>query len=171
MLTWCRSAVNWRLPSSFAASRTRSSPCDTRSRPCVRCVRCWPAFPTELRRNAATAAPRPLAGQKGQKPVGAHVHRGERLSVVGEGKTYRVGTAHLVVVLEVRGCRRLIERVVGCETTVSKRVGLAGASLGTSHRAGREDREAHQELDSGAVRGQQEFRAHLHHRFLIGGAS
>jgi len=39
-----RSAVNF----SFflcAACRTRSSACDTRSRPCVRCVLCWLAFP------------------------------------------------------------------------------------------------------------------------------
>ncbi len=29
----------------LAACRTRSSACDTRSRPCVRCVLCWLAFP------------------------------------------------------------------------------------------------------------------------------
>jgi len=39
--------VNWSLSSSLAALRMRSSACDTLARPCVRCVRCRPAFPPE----------------------------------------------------------------------------------------------------------------------------
>src|SRR5262249_13628614 len=43
---WCRSAVNFSSFLSLAAFRTRSSACDTRSRPCVRCVLCPIAFPS-----------------------------------------------------------------------------------------------------------------------------
>ena len=42
---WWRSAVNFSFFLCLAACRTRSSACDTRSRPCVRCVLCWLAFP------------------------------------------------------------------------------------------------------------------------------
>src|SRR5262249_34938316 len=42
---WCRSAVNFSSFFSLAAFRTRSSACDTRSRPWVRCVLCSSAFP------------------------------------------------------------------------------------------------------------------------------
>ena len=44
MLRWWRSAVNLSFFLSLAACRTRSSACDTRTRPCVRCVLCSPAF-------------------------------------------------------------------------------------------------------------------------------
>src|SRR5215468_12724651 len=44
-LMWCRSAVSFSSFLSLAAFRTRSSACDTRSRPCVRCVLCSLAFP------------------------------------------------------------------------------------------------------------------------------
>jgi hypothetical protein len=43
-LTWCRSAVNFSFLLCLAAFRARSSACDTRSRPCVRCVLCALAF-------------------------------------------------------------------------------------------------------------------------------
>ena len=43
-LTWCRSAVNFSFFLCLAACRTRSSACDTLSRPCVRCVLCSLAF-------------------------------------------------------------------------------------------------------------------------------
>src|SRR5499427_9830160 len=42
---WCRSAVKFSSFFSLAAFRTRSSACDTRSRPWVRCVLCSSAFP------------------------------------------------------------------------------------------------------------------------------
>ena len=42
---WWRSAVNLSFFRCLAACRTRSSACATRSRPCVRCVLCWRAFP------------------------------------------------------------------------------------------------------------------------------
>jgi hypothetical protein len=44
-LMWWRSAVSFSFLLSLAAFRTRSSACDTRSRPCVRCVLCSLAFP------------------------------------------------------------------------------------------------------------------------------
>src|SRR5262244_3340442 len=44
-LMWCRSAVSFSSFLSLAAFRTRSSACDTRSRPWVRCVLCSLAFP------------------------------------------------------------------------------------------------------------------------------
>src|ERR1700720_8908 len=44
MLRWWKSAVNLSFFLSLAACRTRSSACDTRTRLCVRCVLCSPAF-------------------------------------------------------------------------------------------------------------------------------
>src|SRR5690242_21635608 len=43
---WCRSAVNFSFPLCLAACRTRPSAWVTRSRPCVRSVLCWSAFPS-----------------------------------------------------------------------------------------------------------------------------
>jgi len=43
--TWCRSEVNCSFFLCLAASRTRSSACDTLSRSCARRVLCWSTFP------------------------------------------------------------------------------------------------------------------------------
>src|SRR6516165_8769997 len=45
MLMWWRSAVNLSFFRCLATCRTHSSACATRSRPCVRSVLCWRAFP------------------------------------------------------------------------------------------------------------------------------
>ena len=55
-LTWWRSAVNFSFPLCLAACRTRSSACDTRSRPCVRCMLCWLAFPAAPALGSADSA-------------------------------------------------------------------------------------------------------------------
>src|SRR5262249_23200388 len=62
-LMWWRSAVSFSFLFSLAAFRTRSSACNTRSRPCVRCVLCSSAFPLapDLRSTGSAAAARGLA--------------------------------------------------------------------------------------------------------------
>src|SRR5262249_38924168 len=55
MLMWWRSAVNFSFFLCLAACRTRSNACDTRSRPCVRCVLCWLAFPMRTGGGCRTA--------------------------------------------------------------------------------------------------------------------
>ena len=58
---WWKSAVNRSFFRSLAASRTRSSTCDTLSRFCARRVRCWIAFSlAPVLRSVASAAGRPV---------------------------------------------------------------------------------------------------------------
>ena len=58
---WWKSAVNRSFFLCLAAFRTRPSACDTRSRHCVRNVRCWLAFSlASALRSTASAAGRPV---------------------------------------------------------------------------------------------------------------
>ena len=54
--TWWRSAVNFSFFLCLATCRTRSSACDTRSRPYVRCVLCQLAFPSAPTLGSADSA-------------------------------------------------------------------------------------------------------------------
>ena len=68
MLMWWRSAVNFSFFLCLAACRTRSSACDTRSRPCVRCVLCSLAFPLApaLGSTGSAAGSHPLCSSASQ---------------------------------------------------------------------------------------------------------
>ena len=57
---WWRSAVNCSFVLCLAACRTRSSAWVTRSRPCVRSVLCWSAFPLVPARSTGSATGCPV---------------------------------------------------------------------------------------------------------------